>query len=334
MKRSINPFGRNSKADSELDQFLRNLFRFQRKNESESVEIKSLYNENEEVAETTALLKSLSFNGYELSTDDKEKIWKNIQSRNSTVDKKVVDEKKGKSFGWLKVAASLLLFVAAVFIYFLRPQTDFYTVKTNYGETKKITLPDGSKVVLNANSILKYKKENTREVWIQGEAFFSVVHTKNNEKFLVRTLDNLSVQVLGTTFNVYNRKSKVKVVLNSGKIKLQLEGKSDVVMKPGELAEFKNSEQTYYIKDVDPSIYTSWTNKKLIFKNTPVREIAKLIEDTYGVEVIVSEARLNNQKVSGTIINENLDGLLYAVSETVEMKVLKEKDRIILKNRN
>jgi ferric-dicitrate binding protein FerR (iron transport regulator) len=233
----------------------------------------------------------------------------------------------------LKVVASLLLIVALTTIFYLNLTPGFTTVATNYGETKTIVLPDGSTVVLNANSTLRYRKDNPREVWIHGEGFFKIKHTKNDDKFLVRTIDSHYVQVLGTTFNVYNRKSKVEVVLNTGKIKLQVEGKEGVIMKPGELAELKISSEGYDIRGVDPSIYSSWTNKKLIFKNTQISEIARIIEDTYGLEVVVSDEKLKHQKVSGTIINQSLDGLLYAISETVEMKVIKENKRIILRTR-
>src|SRR5690606_15777064 len=107
---------------------------------------------------------------------------------------------------------------------------------TGYGETRKINLPDGSLVVLNANSELKYESNwqqaPMREVWLQGEAFFEVVKTTEEKQFIVHT-GSLDVEVLGTQFNVHNRHQKVQVVLSSGKVKLQpLERQESLLMNP------------------------------------------------------------------------------------------------------
>jgi ferric-dicitrate binding protein FerR (iron transport regulator) len=71
-------------------------------------------------------------------------------------------------------------------------------------------LPDNSTVILNANSSLRYQEnweaELLREVWVDGEAFFSVVHTHNHQRFRVNVTDDLKVEVLGTEFNVKDRR--------------------------------------------------------------------------------------------------------------------------------
>jgi transmembrane sensor len=318
--------GNNRKKGLKAYQLLRGLF----VHKEQGVESRR-ENYEEFEKEVAPFGNSFIYHKYELPISDKEEIWNNLDLLTKKKDR---SSQNIQSFSILKIAASVILVISVFSIIFLNLPSKVTTVATKYGETKSVVLPDGSRVVLNANSTLKYKKENPREVWIQGEGFFNIVHTRNNDKFLVRTIDSHYVQVLGTSFNVYNRKSKVEVVLSTGKIKLQVEGKEGVIMKPGELAELKTSSEEYDIRGVDPTIYSSWTHKKLIFRNTKISEIARIIEDTYGLEVVVPDDKLRNQKVSGTIINESLDGLLYAISETVEMKVTKNNDRIILKTSN
>src|SRR5687768_9468757 len=74
---------------------------------------------------------------------------------------------------------------------------------TGYGETHNIILPDGSTVILNGNSTFRYENELTtdpREVYLDGEAFFSVTPTKSKQKFIVNISDKMNVEVLGTKF--------------------------------------------------------------------------------------------------------------------------------------
>ncbi|MEJ7830748.1 MAG: FecR family protein, partial [Segetibacter sp.] len=100
-------------------------------------------------------------------------------------------------------------------------------VKTDYGNLKSVVLPDSSLVVLNANSTIKFSnkwgKSKSREVWLQGEAFFNVRHINKDssyiekyEQFIVHT-DELIVEVLGTSFDIRQRRGKTEVVLETGK---------------------------------------------------------------------------------------------------------------------
>ena len=127
---------------------------------------------------------------------------------------------------WYKLAAVAAVAGIVSTLYFWpssKPWKEYHTV---YGETNTFTLPDGSSVVLNANSTLTlysdWNSEPSREIWLDGEAFFSVVHKTDNQLFKVKTKEGVTVEVLGTTFNVYNRTNETKVVLNSGQIRLNV----------------------------------------------------------------------------------------------------------------
>ena len=83
-------------------------------------------------------------------------------------------------------------------------------------------------------------RESEREVWLDGEAFFSVIHKINNQPFKVKTSEDVAIEVLGTTFNVYHR-NQTKIVLNSGRIQLSLptvQADEKIFMNPGELVEY------------------------------------------------------------------------------------------------
>jgi ferric-dicitrate binding protein FerR (iron transport regulator) len=211
---------------------------------------------------------------------------------------------------------------------------------TAFGEIRTFRLPDGSLVTLNANSTIRYatdwQESGLREVWLEGEAFFSVVHTSKHEKFQVRTGSPMAVEVLGTEFNVKSRTSGTQVVLNSGKVKLTIGEQAtpqQVLMVPGESVELAASEAGYVKKRVDPQQYSSWTKRKLIFKNTSVGYIKSLLEDNYGLTVVVPDSSLLGQQISGSVPSDNLDGLLFALQESFNYRIIRKNKQIILEEK-
>jgi transmembrane sensor len=141
---------------------------------------------------------------------------------------------------WL-VAASVVL-VASVAGLLFHKQLVYQTYTTTFGETRSIKLADGSSVRLNANSSLQVPRwgfgRSTREVVLAGEADFSVIHTPNDQQFVVKTAKDFEVVVLGTEFTVFTRKRGARVVLNKGKVQLHYQENKvakQVTMKPGDL---------------------------------------------------------------------------------------------------
>ena len=145
--------------------------------------------------------------------------------------KKMKPERKVRFLKQFSVAVSLLLLISVGF-YFINSNTKV-THNTNYGEVLNIKLQDGSDVTLNSNSSLSYYKNESRKVWLSGEAFFQVdKKVVTNAKFWVLTAD-LSVEVYGTSFNVNTKKKKTDVFLEEGSIWLKLKNGADKKMIPG-----------------------------------------------------------------------------------------------------
>lgn len=234
------------------------------------------------------------------------------------------------------VAVLLLVFGASLGYYFLTPSST-KKYETAYGEKNVITLPDGSRVVLNGHSTLRsnsnWSTASAREVWLEGEAFFSVTHMKNNQRFVVHTADGLLIEVLGTSFNVKKRGNNTQVVLREGKIRLQLPqgGRADTLtMKPGDLIEISGQSNVLTREVVQPEKYSAWQNPNLTFVNTPLRDILKMIQEVYGDETVVTDPSLIEMRVTGTVPNDNLDILLKALEETLDCHIEQHDNRITL----
>lgn len=226
-------------------------------------------------------------------------------------------------------AAALLVVLLSVTLWWYASSNSQIEIRTGFGERLTVTLPDKSTVDLNGNSVLRYSgdwnKKAPREVWIEGEGFFSITHTKDDQKFLVHAPNQLNVEVLGTKFNVKARCSVSEVMLAEGKVKLGLAEDVEaeaLILKPGELAVMQNKRLSKRM--VKQRKYTSWVENKLFFEQTPLSELAVLLRDTYGLKVIFNDPDLETRELSGEISSANADDILYAVAETFNLHVKKE----------
>lgn len=237
-----------------------------------------------------------------------------------------------------KVAASITIVLAVSFWWF-NYSNRLNEIQTAFGEHRTVTLPDNSQVILNGNSTLKYSANwdagSSREVWLEGEGFFSVTHTANNQKFIVHGSGELDVEVLGTKFNMKTRNDASEVMLTEGKVRVAMcEEKivKELFLKPGELATVKNKDLS--TRSVKHHNYTSWLDNKLVFDRTPLRDLATILHDTYGLTVTFKSPMLEERELSGEITSATADDILYAIAETFDLKVEKEGHAVTISTNN
>lgn len=279
--------------------------------------------------------KTLSLNSDELW----QQILSNTVKTNQSIEKEQQTNGRIVSFRpmrlWWAAAAIVPLLMLGAYWYLQNKSTIQQVENTTYGQTKKIVLSDGSEVVLNGNSSLKYTKNwgssEPREVWLNGEAFFKITHQSNHQKFLVHTKHQQIIEVLGTEFNVSDRKNGVSVVLKSGKIKLTVPKNTkteSLVMKPGQRVEMDTSSKRVQVAIVKPEIYTSWQSHKLIFEKTKLSEIAQMLNETYNLKIIVENPQLLDERVSGTIPSGNVNELINALSIALQVKYSQDNNTV------
>ncbi len=241
-----------------------------------------------------------------------------------------------------KIAASILIVCAAAGAWYISDSKittevaahTVLEVRTKYGERTTVILPDQSSVVLNGNSRLHYNEnwsETTdREVWIDGEGFFAVQHTKSHQKFVVHTRDGLDVEVLGTKFNVKSREHSSEVLLTEGKVKLNVAtiNEDPVYLEPGELATVKENKLSKRV--VEDKQYTSWVRSKLYFNEMTLQELANILHDTYGLNVTFGNEQLKARQLSGEISSATADDILFAIAETFNIQVTRKADDAVI----
>ncbi|PSL27184.1 FecR family protein [Dyadobacter jiangsuensis] len=236
---------------------------------------------------------------------------------------------QGKS--WLIAAAVTLLVLAGGWLTRDHLRYEIYT--TGFGQIERLTLPDGSKVVLNANSTLRVPRfgfgKTTRDVYMTGEADFAITHTANHQKFIVHTEKNFEVEVLGTEFNVYARPRRSRVVLNKGKVKLHyLKGsESDqIVMRPGDLVTFDAPGHASVRKTTNPANYSAWKAHRFVFENESLREICDLFEDNFGLKIQIPDSTLAAQTVSGSFTALNAEELFEILADDSGLSYSRSED--------
>lgn len=297
-----------------------------------------------EVEEAARFIQQLQFQKDSLSSEEYTEIWQDIIAHRDIPYYKLQRPNQSFRQRWIAAAVVLLLTVAGAFYLgkdYLFPSTTL--VQTGFGDTKKVVLPDGSVAILNANSQLRFEDtwdtDQAREVTLKGEAYFSVQHTEHHQKFRVYS-EQLIIEVLGTEFNVNNRRGHNEVVLEKGLVRLDMTyldiGKlspqnkqHSLVMEPGELVQI--SETADINKEiVNPEIYSSWTKNRLIFDNTPLTDIIKMIEDNYGYAVYTQALDIHQLRFSGELHSTDLDLLLAYLSEAFDLQVEKTENKIVL----
>lgn len=260
-------------------------------------------------------------------------IYSNVK-RSAQIGKKGINKNRPIPMrrNWLFVAASLFFAMIGVGMYILSKK-GISTYATEYGEIKSVTLPDNSFVMLNGNSTLVYSNnegQSTRELWLQGEASFKVTHTVNQQPFILHVTDSITIQVLGTEFNVENRTSGTTIALKSGKIRLILNKKHsarNIQITPGEVVAFDAKGNTNLQKTKKGTENSfSWQQKKLVLNHTTLKEILVKIEETQGLSFNTPDSALLFRSASGTLpLDNNKEQLLSDLSELFDMHMEKGK---------
>lgn len=166
-------------------------------------------------------------------------------------------------------------------------QAMYHTMSTPKGRQFSLTLPDGSRVWLNAASSIHYPTVFTgaeRRVEITGEAYFEVA--KNPKMpFRVTINGHASVEVLGTRFNVhaYELEAGIYTTLLEGAVRVQ-EGEEQVTLQPGQQAQILKG--IHVADGVDVNGIIAWKNGFFNFEGLPLRQVMRQLERWYDIEVV------------------------------------------------
>lgn len=258
---------------------------------------------------------------------DVEKNWHQLHAR--------IHHRKQKSqlLIWIRNIAAILLLPLLGLSAYLYYQTNTLKSKpagllettTAYGVRTKITLSDGSEVWLNSGSTLSYPEhftEDKRQVTLSGEAFFKVKSDKDH-RFDVQTSDGITVSAYGTEFNVqaYAEEPEIKATLAEGHIQIdQINQPASQELIPGEQAIYSRFTHQMQVRKVNLLVETAWKDGKLVFRRTPMEEIAKQLSRHFNVNIQLQGKEIFDYTYSATFTTETLAEILSLLEKTAPIR--------------
>ncbi len=237
-------------------------------------------------------------------------------------------------WAWWKIAVSVTLLMG-INLYVFKKQWIYERYETGNAQTRTVSLTDGTVVTLNANSTLYVPRwgfnVNKREVMLEGEGEFNVTHTFDNKRFKVETDGDFGVEVFGTEFIVYSREKGKKVILNKGKVQVSYNSGRKLTMKPGDVVTFNhNSGNLLLTKTKQPELYGSWKNHQFYFDQTPLSEVAVILKDHFGLDVVFEDSTLVNRRLAGYFKAENSQEIIDVLTALLDLPVEQKGNAVII----
>lgn len=216
-----------------------------------------------------------------------------------------------------KIAASLLLLIAAWFYLPGLFTEETVSILAGAGEQRLVILPDSTQVWLNAGATLQYPRSFTgsrRLVSLQGEAFFEVTQDPT-KPFIIETAST-QTKVLGTSFNVKALPDMpVTVTVATGKVQFSaLDGDRQVILLPGDAGTFDPEQHTLInYANKDPR-FLEWHNHTLVFTKTPLNQVFQTLEEVYHIDISSVDSPC---VFTGTFQNAPEQEILEVLSATI-----------------
>ncbi|MDO9593027.1 MAG: FecR domain-containing protein, partial [Erysipelotrichaceae bacterium] len=253
-----------------------------------------------------------------------ETIWQLSERKNAHSGKRPI-KRLYEQFARIAAILIIPIILYTTYIQFFKVNQDLaeatsqlITVSSQAGTITNTTLPDGSKVYLNAGSSISYPNHfdgSTRNVLLTGEAYFQVV--KNKKVPMVVSAGNVDLKVYGTSFNVnaFPSEASVRVTLVEGSISLsfksgKLKGKDEFFIEPGQTVTYLDDSTKMTIKNEDTFFYTAWKDGILVFKNNTFASVLKQLSRKFNVDIELKDQSLASIPMDATFRDEDINEII------------------------
>jgi transmembrane sensor len=265
------------------------------------------------------------------SSADPEAAWANFKSRVSQPKKEEAKVRKlSQRFSWLQ-AAAVLFIVAGAWSIYSAFNSGYATIEAGQLVRTEL-LPDGSEVTLNRNTLLSYRKNfsgETRNVKLDnGEAFFHVSPDKS--KPFVIEADDVTVTVLGTSFNVKHLGELTEVIVETGIVRVEMD-RQLVELRAGEKVVIRDKDAVLRKEANTDQLYNYYRSKVFIADNTPLWRVVEILNEAYDSKIIIENNQIRDMPLSATFKDESLDTVLNVIAQTFKISVIKQEDKFILR---
>lgn len=275
-----------------------------------------------------------------------------VKSQNQNLNYLKSKNKNSSASMLLRVAAIIVLSIS-ITLYFVvsdnhEQQTNQVTevvMKEAVSERAQmtyVTLNDGSKVTLNADSRIRYPEKfdpDVREVYLEGEAYFEIEKSLDVE-FIVTTKD-AQVKVLGTKFNIKDRgeDTESEVVVSEGRVSVHSNhietpnSENEVILLQGQMTTIAQGQVPTSPKNIELEHYISWLQNEFVFDREPLSEIFKELERRFDVGFVVKDDLLLNTRFSGSFYNDPIEEIVDLISQSLDFNYDRNDNKYIIHNK-
>jgi transmembrane sensor len=243
----------------------------------------------------------------------------------------VATARRSRVRAWMPVtlAASVLLATAAALTIATQSSTVY---ASGIGSNRVITLPDGTTATLAPESRLSVPRRyghSTRDVRLDGEAYFAVVHDARMP-FVVSTGDVRTTDV-GTAFDVraYGTDSATRVVVAEGRVAVH--AATDAVVSAGQMTAVTGPERTVAaVTRADVGAAVSWMTGRLVVRDVPLHALIPDLQRWYGLDVIVTDTTLRERLITATWSTEPPEQVLRELGGLLHARVMRDGHHVRL----
>ncbi|MCZ4245283.1 FecR family protein [Pedobacter punctiformis] len=244
---------------------------------------------------------------------------------------RLIKQNKGNSYLKILRIAAIITVVCGIgwFMYLNTIASNVNVHSTNQVLTK--SLPDGSVAILNKESTLSYKGgffKKIRDVNLKGEAFFKVEPDKS-KPFIIKVND-VTVTVVGTSFNVKSINGETIVIVETGIVKVN-NARDSVRLVAGERVKLQSNQQHLNKAFSKDKLYNYYYTNELVCDNTPLQELVPVLNEKFNANIVISNPEIKTLPISTTFKNESLNQILNVIAQTFKIKVVTRNGIIELK---
>jgi transmembrane sensor len=261
--------------------------------------------------------------------------WQRFRKRTEDRDVPVIPLHTNNRNFIIRIAAAILVLAGVgwmvYFSGFKNRNAELITVKAE-STVLTDTLPDGSVVTLNRSSSISYPESFTagssRPVTLNGEAFFDVQPDKS--KPFVITVNDVTVTVVGTSFNIKSNSKQTEVIVETGLVEVEKAAKKIQVRPDEKVIVFEQNSELKKQQNND-ELYKYYRTGKLICNDIPLSELIDKLNEVYHANIRIENKKLADQKINTTLELKSLSVDLHVIKETFPVTIERRGDSLILK---
>lgn len=233
-------------------------------------------------------------------------------------------------FNWLKIAA-ILVMIGGIWMTYTLFGPERYKDLVAENQVRIEQLPDGSELTLNKHSEISYVRDFKRNRHVKlskGDVFFNVAHDKAHP--FVIDINKVSVTVVGTSFNIKRLNEETEIIVETGIVRVALNGEKIELHKGEKIRIGRDDSGLVKEKNTD-QLYNYYRSNLFVASNTPLQKLADVVNEAYGSEISISDPSLGAETITTTFkVEDGLEGSLKVISETMDLKITRNENKILL----